>query len=101
MITIELSKLEARLCRNAAKLAESYLLPTAGRVQMSRGDWHDMSRWLTWLAVDFERAMDLKDRKAADRLSERIEAVIARYDVANQPQRPEPAKDRAKQLVMF
>ena len=100
-LTIDLTKPEARLCREAAKLAESALLPAAGANAASRGDWHDMARWLSWLACDFERSIDLDRRRAAEKLSARLEAIIERFNVVNPPGPVKAAAEKPKQLVMF
>lgn len=77
MITIPLTKPEARLCRDAAKLAKAAIFPAEGVTTLPRGDWCDLAQWLGWLACDMEIERDLDDRKAAERLSLRIEREIA------------------------
>lgn len=88
MITIHISKPESRLCRDAAKAFDERqgpLLVDAGDVRLSRGDWHDLQRWLTWYSCEFERPLKLDTRLAAERLSVRIEAVVERWDRVNPP----------------
>lgn len=99
-LTIELSKEEARLCRSAAKAEGSSILPSHGEQTLERSEWWDMQRWLTFAALDWEVRRELNTRKAMEKLSTRIEAVIERFDIANpiEPEKPEP---QVKQKALF
>lgn len=83
MITIDLKKPEARLCRDAAKAQGEPLLLSHGEQRLSRGEWFDMSRWLMFAALDFEVTRELTKRKFYAALAARIEAVIERWDRCN------------------
>lgn len=99
-IHIELSPAEARLCRDAAKLARDHCgiknppFLDAGEQRLERGQWYDMQRWLEWRYVDLENEATPADRRASNKLSIRIEGVIARYDAVNRVEKPasEPVK---------
>jgi hypothetical protein len=84
MIPIHLTRDEARLCRDAAKLAKSegVDLPFLdhGEQRLSRAEWWEVKRYLMFAATDPEIERELATRKAMENLSARIEAVIERYD---------------------
>lgn len=98
MIPIHLTKEEARLCRDAAKAfgPTGFPLLSAGPVELSRGDWWELQRWLRWCSTDMEAKRWLEQRKAFWGLAERIEAAIDAVEVV-----PEPVLPAGKQLVMF
>ena len=100
LITITLTKPEARLCRDAAKQFGPGPLIAAEVVEceqrLSRPEWFNLSRWLTWRATDLEVGLQLAERVASDNLAARIEAVLERWDLANPPVReavPEPERE--------
>ena len=103
-IPITLTKPEARLCRDASKAFGPGPLIAAEVVEceqrLSRPEWFDLSRWLTWRATDLEVGLQLAERVASDNLAARIEAVIERWDRVNPVER-EAVPEKPKQLVMF
>ena len=86
LITIHLTKPEARLCRDAAKAFGPGPLVDAGEQLLGRAEWFEMQLWLTWYSCDFERPLKLDTRHAAERLSKRLESIIDRHDVVNPPE---------------
>lgn len=103
-VTIHLSKSEARLCREAVKafgdLKVIQLSIGDGATILPRGEWHDVAKWLAWMATDFEVKRELSERKAAEKLAARIDSVIEKVTAVLEPPK-KPVATAAKQLGLF
>ena len=97
-ITFTLTKPESRLCRDAVNQFGPGPLVDHGEQLLSRAEWFDLARWLTWRATDLEVGLELNQRRASDNLAARIEAVLERWDRVNPPE-PVAAEERQKSLV--
>lgn len=99
MIPITITKPEAQLCRDAAKLAKSeeVALPflDAGEAKLSREIWFEFSRYLIFCGTDFECERELSTRRRFNALAARIERVIWMYDTIHRGE-PKPARESTK-----